>query len=91
VLDMHTVKPIDTEAIKHAAAETKGIVVAEEHFSHGGLGQAVAMAAATTQDPPKMAFVNIGDEYSTSGKPSALFEAAGITTADIVNGVRSLL
>lgn len=90
VLDMHTVKPIDEQAIIDAATETKGIVVAEEHFSHGGLGSAVAMVVASTS-PAKMAFVNVGDEYSTSGKPEELFEKAGITTKDIVGSVRSLV
>ncbi|HVE77113.1 MAG TPA: transketolase C-terminal domain-containing protein, partial [Actinomycetota bacterium] len=47
VIDMHTVKPLDDDAVRRAATETKGIVVAEEHFSHGGLGAAVAMAAAS--------------------------------------------
>lgn len=91
VLDMHTVKPVDVDAIHRAAAETKGIVVAEEHFAHGGLGATVATAAATAPVPPRIAFVNIGDSYSTSGKPKELFEAAGITTADIVKAARSLL
>lgn len=91
ILDMHTVKPIDTEAIHRAAAETRGIVVAEEHFAHGGLGAAVATVAATAPVPPKMAFVNIGDSYSTSGKPQELFEAAGITAKDIASAATSLL
>lgn len=91
VLDMHTVKPVDVEAIHRAAAETKGIVVAEEHFSHGGLGPVVATAAATAPVPPRIAFVNIGDGYSTSGKPSELFDAAGITADHIARAARSLL
>lgn len=91
VIDMHTVKPIDNESVLKAAGETKGIVVAEEHFSHGGLGAAVAMAAATAPSPVRMAFVNIGDGYSTSGKPSELFEAARITAAHIEKAARSLL
>lgn len=90
VLDMHTVKPIDAEAVKTAAQETKGIVVAEEHFAYGGLGSAVA-AAAAAQSPVRMAFVNIGDRYSTSGKPGELFEDAGITSKDILQAALSLL
>ncbi len=89
VIDMHTVKPLDEDAVRRAATETKGIVVAEEHFSHGGLGAAVAMAAAST--PVKMAFVNVGDAYSTSGQPAELFEAAGITSSDIAKAALSLL
>jgi transketolase len=91
VLDMHTVKPIDAAAVRSAADETKGIVVAEEHFAHGGLGAAVSMAASTLERPPQLRFVNIGDSYSTSGKPMQLFEAAGITTAKIVKAAQSLV
>lgn len=91
VLDMHTVKPIDVAAVHAACEETRGIVVAEEHFARGGLGAAVAMAAATATKPPKMAFVNIGDRYSTSGKPNELFEDAGITSTEIAKAALSLL
>lgn len=91
VLDMHTIKPVDTEAVHGASRETGGIVVAEEHFAHGGLGAAVAMAAASSPAPARMAFVNIGDRYSTSGKPDQLFEQAGITASDIIRAARSLL
>ena len=42
VLDMHTIKPLDEEAVQAAAQETKGIVTLEEHSIHGGLGGAVA-------------------------------------------------
>ena len=90
VLDMHTAKPIDAGAIR-SAAETGGIVVAEEHFAYGGLGAAVSMAASLLERPPRLRFVNIGDSYSTSGKPAQLFEAAGITTANIVKAARSLV
>ncbi|HLF70062.1 MAG TPA: transketolase C-terminal domain-containing protein [Actinomycetota bacterium] len=90
VLDMHTVKPIDAEAIVSAARDTKGIVVAEEHFAHGGLGSAVAMVVGA-QAPTRMAFVNIGDTYSTSGQPDELFEAAGITSSDIGKAALSLM
>lgn len=91
VLDMHTVKPVDGEAVESACRETKGIVVAEEHFSHGGLGAAVTMAAASSKKPVPMAFVNIGDRYSTSGKPAELFEDAQITSSDIAKAAQSLL
>jgi transketolase len=87
---MHTVKPIDHEAIRSAAEDTKGIVVAEEHFANGGLGGAVSMAASGLGRPPRMKFVNIGDRYSTSGKPQQLFADAGITTADIAKAATSL-
>jgi transketolase len=89
VIDMHTVKPSDEEAIERAATETQGIVVAEEHFSHGALGAAVSMVVGS-RHPVKMAFVNVGDRYSTSGKPAELFKDAGITSANIAKAARSL-
>ena len=46
VLDLHTVKPIDRDALRSAAEETGALVVAEEHLAHGGLGSVVAMAVA---------------------------------------------
>jgi transketolase len=90
VIDMHTIKPLDIDAVTAAANETKGIVVAEEHFAHGGLGSAVAMAASSTT-PTKMAFVNVGDTYSTSGQPDQLFQAAHITSSDIAKAALTLL
>lgn len=89
VIDMHTVKPADEEAIERAASETRGIVVAEEHFSHGALGAAVSMVVGSRR-PAKMAFVNVGDRYSTSGKPDELFKDAGISTADVLRAAKSL-
>ena len=89
VIDMHTIKPLDEAAIRAAAAETRGIVVAEEHFAHGGLGSAVATVVAGST-PTKMAFVNVGDRYSTSGQPDELFKDAGITASNILDAVRTL-
>ena len=90
VLDMHTVKPIDTEAIERAAHETGGIVVAEEHIAYGGLGATVALAAAE-RAPVRMAFVDIGDTYATSGKPDELLRQYGLTPDAIADQARNLL
>jgi transketolase len=90
VLDMHTVKPIDEAAIAKASRETRGIVVAEEHLAHGGLGSAVAMVAARVRPVP-MAFVNIGDRYAESGDPYGLLEKYGLTPSAIVGGVKSVI
>lgn len=90
VLDMHTVKPIDTEAIERAANETGGIVVAEEHIAYGGLGATVALAAAE-RAPTRMAFVDIGDTYATSGKPQELLRQYGLTPEAIADQARHVL
>ncbi len=89
VLDMHTVKPIDEEAIAKAARETGKIVVAEEHLEHGGLGAAVAMAAARLHPVP-MAYVNLGDRYAESGDPMGLLQKYGLTPQAIVEAAKSL-
>jgi transketolase len=83
VLDMHTVKPCDDEAVLTAARETGHIVVAEEHLQHGGLGSAVAMSAAQ-QHPVPMCFVALKDTFAESGKPEELLEKYGLTAKDIV-------
>src|SRR5690606_5584665 len=83
VLDMHTVKPLDEEAVAAAARETGGIVVAEEHLHHGGLGSVVAMATARLH-PCTMGFVDLGDTYAQSGSAEALLEAYGLTCDRIV-------
>jgi transketolase len=82
VLDMTTVKPLDEAAVAAAAAETKGIVVAEEHLGHGGLGAAVATCVGQ-RHPAPMRFVNLDDTYAESGKPDALLEKYGLTYTHI--------
>ena len=90
VIDMHTVKPIDVEAIEKAANETKGIVVAEEHLAYGGLGATVSMVVAERR-PTRLAFVNVGDTYATSGKPDELLVQYGLTPDAIQDAARRVL
>jgi transketolase len=90
VLDVHTVKPIDVNAIERAANETGGIVVAEEHLAYGGLGATVAMVLAE-RSPTNMAFVNIGDTYATSGTAEELLAQYGLTPRAIEDAARRLL
>lgn len=90
VLDMHTVKPLDHEAVAKAARETGGIVVAEEHSIYGGLGSAVALSVAQ-RHPTRMAFVAIADTYAESGEPDELFEKYGLTARHIAAKTRELL
>src|SRR5579864_6284111 len=81
VLDMHTVKPIDRDALRAAAEETGALVVAEEHLAHGGLGSVVAMNVAELHPVP-IRYVNIGDQYGESGAPDELLETYGLTAAN---------
>jgi transketolase len=90
VIDMHTVKPADGGAIERAANETKGIVVAEEHLAYGGLGSIVAMIVAERR-PTRMAFVDLGDMYATSGTPDELLAQFGLTPSAIMDAARRVL
>lgn len=83
VLDCHTVKPIDEEALTRAARETGALVICEEHLAHGGLGSAVAYAVARGHPVP-LEYVNLGDTYAESGAPEVLIEKYGLTVADVV-------
>jgi len=83
VLDMHTIKPLDIDAIERAARKTGAIVTAEEHVLHGGLGAAVAQAV-TSRFPVPMGFVGIDNTYAESGDPEELLEKYGLMPDDIV-------
>ena len=82
VIDMHTVKPLDREAIARAAAETGAIVVAEEHLVDGGLGVRVAQVVAETRPCP-MEFVGIQNTYAESGQPDELLDKYGLVARDV--------
>lgn len=90
VIDMHTIKPIDEEAIQAAAKETGAIVVAEEHLAAGGLGAAVASVVSRTTPAP-MEYVNLGDQYAESGDPDGLLQKYGLTPEAIQNAARAVL
>lgn len=89
VLDFHTVKPLDREAIAKAAAETRAIVVAEEHLVDCGLGVRVAQAVAESK-PCAMEFVGLTG-YAESGSPEELLQKYGMTAANIVSAAHKVL
>lgn len=90
VLDMHTVKPLDREALAAAARETGAIVVAEEHLSHGGLGSVVAMAVGELAPVP-IRYVNLGDQFGESGSPEGLLEKFGLTAEHVAKAARAAI
>ena len=90
VLNMATVKPIDTGAVLAAAGETGAIVTAEEHQKHGGLGSIVAEIVAEHRPVP-VHFVAVNDVFGQSGKPDELLEHYGLTAADIVRAAKQAL
>ncbi len=86
VVDMHTVKPLDRDAIRKAT-ETGAIVVAEEHLVDGGLGVRVAQVVAET-NPCVMEFVGIQNTYAESGEPAELLEKYGLMAHNLVDAVK---
>jgi transketolase len=90
VLDMHTLKPLDMEAVEHAARQTGAIVTAEEHLLEGGLGSIVARTVVE-RSPVAMEFVGIRNTYAESGQPDELLEKYGLTPADIVRAARAVV
>lgn len=89
VLDMHTIKPLDRDAIEKAAKETGCIVTTEEHLHHGGLGSAVAQCVCETHPVP-MESVDVGDTYAESGDPMGLLQKYGLTAEKIVEAVKKV-
>ena len=90
VLDMHTIRPMDTSAIVAAARETGGIVTAEEHLLQGGMGSNVARVVAE-HCPVPMRFVGLADTYTDSGDPDDLLKKYGLTAEDIVRAGREVV
>ncbi|MEO7102132.1 MAG: transketolase [Gemmatimonadaceae bacterium] len=92
VIDAYSVKPIDVEALHEAARATAGrIVVVEDHWSEGGLGDAVLDAFADTPDIPHRVIKLAVRAMPTSGKPAELLRAAGIDAAHIAQAVREMI
>lgn len=89
VIDMHTIKPMDKDAVIEAAKETGAIVTAEEHSIIGGLGGAVAEVLSQNH-PVKMKMVGQMDTYGESGKPEELKVKYGMTSANIVKAVKNI-
>ncbi len=90
VLNMHTVKPLDSGAVLAAARETGAIVTAEEHNVLGGLGGAVAECVSSHHPVPVLR-VGVNDCFGKSGAPGALLEKYHLTAAEIVAKVEAAM
>jgi transketolase len=87
VIDLYSVKPIDAETLRKAAAETRALITVEDHAAAGGLGEAV-MGAVAGRGPVDVLAVR---EIPRSGKPAELMRWAGIDAEAIVAAVRARL
>ena len=87
VINMHTIKPIDKEAIKAACDKSKMIVSVEEHNVLGGLGSSIAEYKATLSNSPKQLIIGVDDAYSKGGSYKFLQEKHGLTPDKIVSNI----
>ena len=90
VLLIHTVKPIDVDAILKASRETRGIVTAEEHSVYGGVGSAVCEVVAENHPCP-VRRIGVRDTFGESGEEKDLMEKYGLTAHHIAEAARAIL
>jgi len=90
VLNLHTIKPLDTKALLDLSNEVGAIVTVEEHQVAGGMGGAVAEYLAQVKPMP-MEFVGVKDQFGQSGKPEELIEHYGMGISHIERAVRRAL
>lgn len=90
VINIHTIKPIDSQLIIEAAKETGTIVTVEEHSIIGGLGSAVTEVISEKYPVPVLK-VGVKDVFGESGKPDELLKGYGLTADDIVKKVKEAI
>jgi transketolase len=84
LINMHTIKPLDVQAILTSAGKTGCVVTAEEHMMNGGLGEAVSQVLSRELPCPQE-YVAVNDSFGESGTPMELMTKYGIDTQDVVN------
>lgn len=82
VINMHTIKPLDKEAILKAAQETGRIITIEEHSVYGGLGSAVAEVVSQSHPVP-VKILGLPDEPAIAGKTAEVFEHYGLSVGNV--------
>jgi transketolase len=90
VINVHTIKPLDNEAILEAAKATRGIVTCEEHSITGGLASSID-EVVTENYPTKVLRVGVRDRFGQSGEPAELLKEYGLTSLDIEKAVLAIL
>lgn len=90
IINIHTIKPLDAEAILASVKKTGCVVTAEEHNRLGGLGDSVAQVLAQ-QLPTPQEYVAVDDSFGESGKPADLMVKYGLTADDIVKAAQKVI
>ncbi len=87
VINIHTIKPLDDDAILKSVAKTGCVVSAEEHLMNGGLGDSIAQLLARKLPCP-LEMVAVNDSFGESGKPEELLKKYGLDASNIVEAVK---
>lgn len=90
IINIHTIKPLDEEAILRSVAKTGCVVTAEEHNRLGGLGDSVAQVL-TKNNPAPQEYVAVNDSFGESGTPAQLMEKYGLNAASIVSAAQKVI
>jgi transketolase len=90
IINIHTIKPLDVQAILQSVAKTGCVVSAEEHNRLGGLGDSIAQVLAQNLPTPQE-YVAVNDSFGESGTPDQLMEKYGLSTEAIVAAVQKVL
>jgi transketolase len=90
IINIHTIKPLDEEAILKSLAKTGCVVSAEEHQMHGGLGDSIAQLLARKAPAPQE-FVAVNDSFGESGTPDELMVKYGLDSSNIVEAAKKVL
>ncbi|MHA4738288.1 transketolase family protein [Dyadobacter sp. MSC1_007] len=87
IINIHTIKPLDEEAVLKSIGKTGCVVTAEEHNRLGGLGDSIAQVIVKNKLVPQE-YVAVNDSFGESGTPAQLMEKYGLTAKDIVNAAK---
>lgn len=90
IINIHTIKPLDEEAILKSVKKTGCVVTAEEHNRLGGLGDSVAQVLAKNHPTPQE-YVAVDDSFGESGKPAELMEKYGLSADAIIEAVQKVI
>jgi transketolase len=90
IINIHTIKPLDAEAVLKSVRKTGCVVSCEEHNRLGGLGDSIAQLLAT-QLPTPMEYIAVDDSFGESGTPAQLMKKYGLDSTNIVEAVKKVM
>lgn len=90
IINIHTIKPLDNEAILKSVSKTRCVVTAEEHQLNGGLGDAVCQLLSRNMPTP-VEMVGVNNSFGESGTPAQLMEKYGLNARSIVESVKKVI